>query len=100
MVRALVREGLLADPHWRAAFSDVPRHRFLPRFFRPVAPNGWAPVDSTDPDWLPQVYSNRVLVTQLDGDPEAWNLARVVGETRGVPTSSSSMPGISLREKS
>ena len=94
MVRALVREGLLTDARWRAAFADVPRHRFLPRFFRPVAPNGWAPVDSTDPDWLAQIYSNRVLVTQLDGDVGRWPEAQESGETRGVPTSSSSMPGI------
>lgn len=94
MVRALVREGLLADARWRAAFADVPRHRFLPRFFRPVAPNGWAPIDHTDPDWMPQIYSNRVLVTQLDGDPGRWDVALRSGETHGVPTSSSSMPGI------
>ena len=94
MVRALVREGLLDDERWRAAFAEVPRHRFLPRFFRPVAPNGWAPIDHTDPDWLAQIYDNRVLVTQLDGDPDRWHTARAEGETHGVPTSSSSMPGI------
>jgi methyltransferase of ATP-grasp peptide maturase system len=94
MVRALVREGLLEDARWRAAFAEVPRHRFLPRFFRPVAPNGWAPIDFTDRDWLPQIYANRVLVTQLDGDPERWASTRANGQTRGVPTSSSSMPGI------
>src|SRR5258707_1134903 len=94
MVRALVKEGLLDDARWRAAFAEVPRHRFLTRFFRPVAPNGWTPIDSTDQDWLAQIYSNRVLVTQLDGDPERWASARADGQTRGVPTSSSSMPGI------
>lgn len=94
MVRGLVREGLLGDARWRAAFTDVPRHRFLPRFFRPVAPTGWAPVDDTDPEWMAQIYSNRVLVTQLDGDPARWTVALLNGETRGVPTSSSSMPGI------
>jgi methyltransferase of ATP-grasp peptide maturase system len=94
LVRTLVRDGLLTDPRWRAAFAAVPRHGFLPRFFRPVAPNGWAAVDSTDLDWLPQVYSNRVLVTQLDGDPDRWAAARAGGEVGGVPTSSSSMPAI------
>jgi methyltransferase of ATP-grasp peptide maturase system len=93
MVRNLVKDGLLTDLRWRAAFADVPRHEFLPRFFRPVA-SGWAPVDSTDPEWLTQVYSNRVLVTQLDGDPACWERAIGDGEIRGVPTSSSSMPGI------
>ncbi|MFL6140851.1 MAG: ATP-grasp peptide maturase system methyltransferase [Labedaea sp.] len=94
MVRALAREGLLADQHWRAAFADVPRHEFLPRFFRPVSTYGWAAVDSTDDDWLAQVYANRVLVTQLDGDPARWGVARAQGEIPGVPTSSSSMPAI------
>jgi protein-L-isoaspartate O-methyltransferase len=35
-----------------------------------------------------------VLVTQLDGEPARWDQAKVAGETHGVPTSSSSMPGI------
>jgi protein-L-isoaspartate O-methyltransferase len=43
---------------------------------------------------MPQVYANRVLVTQLDCDPSRWDLARRQGEIRGVPTSSSSMPAI------
>jgi methyltransferase of ATP-grasp peptide maturase system len=94
LARALVRDGLLADARWRAAFDEVPRHEFLPRFFRPVAPSGWAAVDLTDDDWLSQVYANRVLVTQLDGDPSRWDEARRTGEIRGVPTSSSSMPAI------
>jgi methyltransferase of ATP-grasp peptide maturase system len=93
MVRGLVKDGLLTDPRWRAAFADVPRHEFLPQFFRPVA-SGWTPVDSSDPEWLSQVYSNRVLVTQLDDDPTGWERAIENGEIQGVPTSSSSMPGI------
>jgi methyltransferase of ATP-grasp peptide maturase system len=94
MVRALAKEGLVTDPRWRAAFAEVPRHLFLPRFFRPTATGGWLPIDATDPDWLAQVYSNQVLVTQFDGDPSAWDRAVEAGEIRGVPTSSSSMPGI------
>ncbi|HET9141912.1 ATP-grasp peptide maturase system methyltransferase [Actinophytocola sp.] len=94
LVRALERDRLLADHRWRAAFTEVPRHEFLPRFFRPVSPTGWAAIDSSDDDWLAQVYANRVLVTQLDDDPRRWELARARGEIRGMPTSSSSMPAI------
>jgi methyltransferase of ATP-grasp peptide maturase system len=94
MVRALVRTGLLTDPRWRTAFATIPRHVFLPRFFRPVAPNSWAAVDATDSDWLAQIYANRVLVTQLDGDPTRWLAARGGATVSGAPTSSSSMPGI------
>ncbi|HEU5469774.1 MAG TPA: ATP-grasp peptide maturase system methyltransferase [Actinophytocola sp.] len=94
LVRALERDGLLADPRWRAAFADVPRHEFLPRFFQPATPSAWTATDCTDDDWLAQVYANRVLVTQLDGDPERWTAARERGQVRGVPTSSSSMPAI------
>jgi methyltransferase of ATP-grasp peptide maturase system len=94
MTRGMVRDDLLPDPRWRAAFAEVPRHVFLPRFFRPVSPNTWAAVDATDRDWLTQVYANRVQVTQLDGDPTLWETARRQGEIRGVPTSSSSMPAI------
>jgi protein-L-isoaspartate O-methyltransferase len=94
LVRVLERDGLLADRRWRTAFADVPRHMFLPRFFRPVSPTEWAAIDSSDDDWLTQVYANRVLVTQLDGDPARWELARAGGRISGVPTSSSSMPAI------
>jgi methyltransferase of ATP-grasp peptide maturase system len=94
MVRALTRDGLLGDPRWRAAFTEVPRHVFLGRFFRPVNAGTWTPVDATDPDWLTEVYDNRVLVTQLDGNPDGWEHAVRLGEVGGVPTSSSSMPGI------
>jgi methyltransferase of ATP-grasp peptide maturase system len=94
MVRGLTKDGLVTDPRWRAAFAGVPRHEFLPRYFRPTGSGSWVAVDSTDSDWLAEVYSNRVLVTQLDGDPFSWERARDAGEIRGVPTSSSSMPGI------
>ena len=85
---------MLADPRWQAAFSQVPRHVFLPRFFRPQPRGRWVAVDSTDPDWLSLVYSDTVLVTQLDDDPNKWTTARRDGPVLGVPTSSSSQPAI------
>jgi methyltransferase of ATP-grasp peptide maturase system len=94
LVRALESAGVLTDPAWQAAFGTVPRHVFLERFFRAYGDGRWVAVDQADPDWLDQVYADRVLVTQLDGDPTRWAVARETGPVFGVPTSSSSQPAI------
>jgi methyltransferase of ATP-grasp peptide maturase system len=93
MVRALVRGGTLTDPAWREAFLTVPRHVFLPRYFRQRS-GGWAAVQAGDEDWLTPIYADRVLVTQLDGDSSRWSAARANGPVSGSPTCSSSMPTI------
>lgn len=90
----LARAGVLTDPRWLTAFAEVPRHEFLHRFFWPEPGGRWAAIDDTDNDWLRRVYSDRVLVTQLDGDPGRWRTARRDGPVTGVPTSSSSEPSI------
>ncbi|TDB82904.1 methyltransferase domain-containing protein [Actinomadura sp. KC216] len=83
----LAGEKVLSDPSWRSAFTAVPRHVFVPRFYDDsVDPPRW--VDSTDPAWLPGVYSDETLATQLlpmPGQP-------------GIPyvTSSSTRPGYML----
>jgi methyltransferase of ATP-grasp peptide maturase system len=94
LTRTLRSAGVLADPAWRAAFADVPRHVFLGRFFVANGAGCWQAADRTDPGWLDQVYADRVLVTQLDGDPTRWAAARTAGPVSGVPTSSSSQPAI------
>ncbi|RJQ78035.1 protein-L-isoaspartate O-methyltransferase [Pseudonocardiaceae bacterium YIM PH 21723] len=94
MVNDLIVRRLLPDDRWKRAFLEVPRHVFLPRFFIPGTDADWRAVDSTDPDWLELVYSDRVLVTQLDDDPDSWPAARTLGFGTGVATSSSSMPAI------
>ena len=66
LTRTLRSAGVLADPAWRAAFADVPRHVFLGRFFVANGAGCWQAADRTDPGWLDQVYADRVLVTQLD----------------------------------
>lgn len=93
LVRALVRNGTLTDPTWRDAFLAVPRHAFLPRYFQQRA-GRWEAVEEGDEDWLTQIYADRVLVTQLDGDSSRWEAARSNGPVRGAPTCSSSMPTI------
>ncbi|MEV4311952.1 methyltransferase domain-containing protein [Actinocrispum sp. NPDC049592] len=93
LVRALVRGGTLIDPGWRDAFLAVPRHMFLPRYFQQRS-GLWTAVEEGDPDWLTQIYADRVLVTQLDGDSTRWDVARATGPVAGAPTCSSSMPTI------
>ncbi len=93
LVEHLLDEDVLHAPEWIAAFRAVPRHVFLPRFFVPAG-GLWAAVDRGDQGWLETVYSRDVLVTQLDDDPDRWEVARRTGPVEGTPTSSSSMPSI------
>src|SRR5881227_2981162 len=89
----MLRDGALTDPRWIEAFRRVPRHTFVPKFFTPDT-GGWAAIARGDGGWLARVYSDHVLVTQLDDDPSAWDRARRDGPVRGMPTCSSSMPTI------
>ncbi|MBG0568916.1 protein-L-isoaspartate O-methyltransferase family protein [Actinoplanes aureus] len=70
------RDGVTLTPSLAEAFAAVPREVFVPDGFyggdgRRVLP--------ADPDFLPTVYSNDVLVTKLNGD---------------MPISSSSQPSL------
>ena len=93
LVGGLRDGGALTEAPWARAFQGVPRHAFLPRFFV-QSPTGWSAVGFGDAGWLPAVYEDRVLVTQLDDDPDAWDVARRTGSVHGTPTCSSSMPSI------
>ncbi|QVQ50104.1 ATP-grasp peptide maturase system methyltransferase [Spiractinospora alimapuensis] len=99
LVRSLVDEGYVLDPAWRAAFEVVPRHVFTPGFYlrsdeisegMPV----WEPVtEAIDPKrWVTAAYSNKTLITQLDGVEEDWEAPRV--RHGGVFTSSSTLPSV------
>lgn len=80
MVTGLVDSGALTDDAWCQAFTAVPRHPLVPRFYRT---NDRAVIDSANPDdaatWLETVYSNKTLVTQI---------------TPTDVTSSGTMPGL------
>lgn len=89
LVNELTGHGWLADA-WRPAFTAVPRHLFLPRFFRQTPDRSrYEAVDGSDPGALELVYSNSVLPTQLDGDDARWDESRHHGPIDGVPTCSS-----------
>ncbi|MFC9342890.1 protein-L-isoaspartate O-methyltransferase [Streptomyces sp. NPDC057020] len=81
---------------WHAPLSTVPRHEFVPRWWANEG-GAWALRDgAADPGaWMEAVYGDRTLVTRVgplhadDAEPGA-----VV--TSGLPTSSSTLPGLVL----
>jgi protein-L-isoaspartate(D-aspartate) O-methyltransferase len=93
LVEALTTAGVLVDPAWRAAFTEVPREIFVPRWFVPrQGKPGWRLVENSQ-EWLDGVYADAALVTQLDGDDRAVDLARRGEYPQAMtPTSSSSAP--------
>lgn len=76
MVRRIVAGGGLTDPAWRAAFNEVPRHLFVPVYYRGVA--GGSDVGryaADDPDarrrlrWLTGAYADQPIATHVaDGE--------------------------------
>ncbi|WP_329195314.1 MULTISPECIES: methyltransferase domain-containing protein [unclassified Streptomyces] len=73
-VRELTAAGVLQDPHWRAAFTAVPRHVFVPYFWTGRGA-GHERLWGEDPDperrarWLRGVYTDAPLATRLrDGE--------------------------------
>jgi protein-L-isoaspartate(D-aspartate) O-methyltransferase len=95
MTQRLIEAGNLRSHSWREAFADVPRHVFVPRFFGNDPQQGWVAVGSDDSDYADLVYQAKLLITQLDGDPCAWDRLRQDGVYfGGWPSSSSSSPAL------
>ncbi|WP_353942615.1 methyltransferase domain-containing protein [Streptomyces sp. HUAS MG91] len=75
LVREIARTGVWdADPRWRDAFEQVPRHLFVPYYFV-GAPGGHERLWGEDPDpvrrerWLRGAYADQPLATRLrDGE--------------------------------
>lgn len=83
LVEAMAAEGAIRSPEWRAVFGRVPRHAFIPRFYR-RGESGREPVDGAQTEqydeWLTAVYRDDSLVIQYEpSNPE-------------LATSSSSQP--------
>jgi protein-L-isoaspartate O-methyltransferase len=71
MIRRITTSGTLADPRWLAAFTDTPRHLFVPAYYWPRPGGGYARLSSADPDprgrarWLSGAYADLPLITHL-----------------------------------
>ncbi|MER5354611.1 methyltransferase domain-containing protein [Kitasatospora sp. NPDC002551] len=72
------------------AFLNVPRHPFVPAFYRPEG-TVHRPWRSGDEAWMRAVYADEVLVTEVDGVHAEDAPGAGVG---GVATSSSTAPGL------
>jgi len=91
MVAEVKKKGHLTDPRLQAAFTEVPRHVFVPDFLRiELNSDGFAvtdgKVDRTDSDYFDSVYTDQPLMTQtkpVEGQPDSY-----------VWSSSSSMPSV------
>ncbi|WP_433341784.1 ATP-grasp peptide maturase system methyltransferase [Streptomyces sp. CA-253872] len=93
LAERLVEAGAITGPEWRRAVEDVPREEFLSGgVFVPDESGRWSPVlaEGLSPEL---VYSDRSLVTQLDGTatPETAPVPFT-----GAPTSSSTQPSVVL----
>ncbi|POX39421.1 methyltransferase [Streptomyces sp. Ru73] len=72
LVRLITLGGGAADPHWRAAFAEVPRHLFVPVYYVGVA-GGYErrAADHPDPErrreWLRGAYADSALATHVSG---------------------------------
>ncbi|MGH3926687.1 MAG: rRNA adenine N-6-methyltransferase family protein, partial [Pseudonocardiaceae bacterium] len=96
----LAEGGQLRSRRWRAAVEAVPRHAFLPEFFRMVSTpqqTVWEPISPARvgrSTWLELTYADETWVTQLDGHTRPGDVdAGVPGE----PTSSSTLPSLVVR---
>ncbi|MEU2132362.1 methyltransferase domain-containing protein [Streptomyces sp. NPDC018352] len=92
----LTRSGAIRSSEWSQAFSSVPRHLFVPRWFRQETNDRGIAVwrehhGVTTADDLSAVYRDQTLVTALDPDT-----AEQVDGTAwtGIPTSSSTLPSL------
>ncbi|NUS16131.1 MAG: methyltransferase domain-containing protein [Streptomyces sp.] len=69
MVRRIVAGGGLADPAWRAAFEEVPRHLFVPEYHRGSGEEGRYSADDPDPRrrlrWLTGAYADQPIATHV-----------------------------------
>ena len=93
---ATVADGQLADPGWAEVFAAVPRHVFVPRFFRRDTTGDLIAIEGSDParraEWLDAVYSDTALTTQL-GQIDPGSTLRPLT----VSTSSSTKPTLMAR---
>lgn len=93
LTRQIDRGSVVLSSRLAEAFLNVPRHSFVPVFYRREGDAfvPWHPTDGAPDAWLDAVYADDSLITEVDGvhaeeaGPEG---------TTGVPTSSSTAPSL------
>lgn len=97
----LEKGGWLRSREWRSAVEVVPRHVFVPRFYRETdAPDNttWEPVTQETvgrEEWLRLVYTDATWMTQFDGRDIDWADPKPI--SNAAPTSSSTLPSLVVR---
>lgn len=100
LAAALSASGDLRSPAWRAAVQAVPRELFIPSFFERIdsaAQTLWRPITPELVDRTRRMaftYTDETWVTQLD---HSITPNDADGPVPGVPTSSSTLPGLVVR---
>ncbi|MFJ8281959.1 ATP-grasp peptide maturase system methyltransferase [Streptomyces griseoviridis] len=101
LAHRLEEDARLRSPQWRAAVEAVPRHVFLPRFYRENDAPGvttWEPVTpetAGQDEWLRLVYTDETWMTQFDGHDIDWTDPKPI--SNATPTSSSTLPSLVVR---
>ncbi|WP_285775284.1 ATP-grasp peptide maturase system methyltransferase [Microtetraspora sp. NBRC 13810] len=94
----LQESGALRSPQWRAAVERIPRHLFIPEFFRSVITSEGMMWESVTPkstgidELMTLAYENKTWVTQIDGHIYPGETEKPV--PAGNPTSSSTLPAL------
>lgn len=93
LVRRMERGSVVLSARLAEAFLNVPRHPFVPAFYRRDGPRftPWRGMDEDADAWVAQVYTDDSLITEVDGVHA--EEAGPEGVT-GVPTSSSTAPSL------
>ncbi len=96
--RKLAAQVTAAAPEWHDSVCSTPRHQLVPRWWEPIPdsyPFAWG-LRTPDPEqpWA-QVYGDETLVTRV-GAVHA-DHAREEDRPTGLPTSSSTLPGLIVR---
>lgn len=69
-VAGLTAAGALTDPAWRSVFATVPRHAFVPTYYRSRLDESGAfiseRITAAHPDWMTGVYTDQALPVRRD----------------------------------
>lgn len=92
--RQLAGEATDPGSRWRPVVAAVPRHVFVPRWWKWEEPDRWVVQDgpSVPPGWMRAAYRDRTLIIRV-GTVHA-DCAQPEDHPAGQPTSSATKPGL------